>query len=291
MQWAGPSLNTQALTSQMMTGGNKGSGGFVAQQIASRGLRRRATRRVSSPNTYDWIETYVKPLAERKIAGEDPRVIGEELFFRALPWVRSQIRKEIARQPAGADQHETHSRMLVAAWRVSMEFDPTRPVAWPTALRAALRGAWLEAYRNSDFLTRKHRAIHNAYRNAAEQLVQLHNRDLTYEEQMALARTVAPPSQSTDWATVLLNRTPPPPLGGLGQDLIIDTTDNSSSSGEPESVTMQRETTNAINDWLDLLPEDLRQQVNKALDNGRTVSAKCRRDLAPYLEALPGLAS
>lgn len=263
----------------------------MAQRIASRGLRRRATRRVSSPNTYDWIETYVKPLAERKLAGEDPQKVGEELFFRALPWVRSQIKKEVVRQPAGADHHETQSRMLAAAWRVSMEFDPTRPVAWPTALRAALRGAWLEAYRSSDFLTRKHRAIHNAYRSAAEQLVQLHNRDLTYEEQMSLARTVAPPSQSTDWATVLLNRTPAPPLGGLGQDLIVDATDDSWSAGEPETMITRRETTAAINQWLSLLPDDLRAQVVKALDTGRPVSAKCRRDLAPYLEELPSLAS
>jgi DNA-directed RNA polymerase specialized sigma24 family protein len=254
----------------------------LASRMAARGLRRRATRRdPSSPNNREWIENTLKPLAQRKLAGEDPVKIGEELFQLVRSWVWSQIRKEQARCPAGGDPQEIASRMLCAAWRICQKFDPERPASWPTALQASLRGAWLEAYRASDFLTRKHRATHNALRAVIEHQTQLLGRQLTPQECQLLAQSVAPPSSATDWAQVLLERPTAPPLGGLGQDLALDMPcDGSSRELDPEAALEDRETLRDIEEWLATLPPGTRQQVRRCMELGRPLPAKVRQQVA-----------
>jgi len=254
----------------------------LTRHMAARGLRRRATRRdTSSPNNREWIEDVLKPLAQRKLGGEDAITIGNELFLLVRGWVWSQIRREQARCPSGGDPQEIASRMLCAAWRICQEFDPSRPVAWPTALQAALRGAWLEAYRASDFLTRKHRSTHNALRVVIEHHTQVLGRELTAQERQLLAQQVAPRSSTTDWAHVLLERTPAPPLGGLGQDLPLDVPSPwTNRELDPEAALEDREAQRGIEEWIDTLPPGTQRQVRQCMESGRPLPAKVRQQLA-----------
>ncbi len=240
-----------------------------------------------NPNTHDFIEYTIKPLADRMLAGEDREVVTNELFEAVLPWVQSQIRREQSHMPTGADAAEISSQMLTAAWRFATKFDPTCPQSWPTGLKRRLQGAWLEAYRSVDYITRKQRALNNVWRNAVEMEINQRGRELSHEEKMDIARQVAPPSRVTDWATTIVNNTPPPALGGDAVDWEV-AAGQTGEHTDPCIRACDAQLAGQVQGWMTKLPSDLQEKVAEALRLNRPISKATRARLAPYIPELLG---
>ena len=243
----------------------------------------------TNPNTWDFIEYTIKPLARRLLEGEDRQIVGEELFRAVLPWVKYRINCELSHLPSGADPAEIRSRMMDAAYRVSLAFDPSCPQSWPTALKQKLHGAWLDAYRAADFITRKHRALHNIFRANVEAAIHERGRELSQDEQMEIAKKVAPNSSMTDWATVIVNHTPPPPVGGDALEFLGNLSGQSHDLTDPAEIVARADTSEQIEHWMNGLPIKLRNNIMNALRDGRTISDKARRTLEGLEDKLPAL--
>lgn len=242
---------------------------------------------VVSPNTRQFIEDRIKPLAERLKAGESRETVAKDLLEAVYPWVLQQVRRETAgRLSHGADRAEIMSRMLETAYRRALTFDPDCPQSWPTALQLGLKGAWLEAYRAVDFLTRKHRHMHNVYRLALAEQQDSLGRDLTYAEQMELANEVLPDSSHTDWADIVVNHTPPPPSGLDNVDWDTVRMSLQEAPDDPATQVCTSTMSNGIHAWISQLPEHLNKELVEAMEAGRPISAKSRRELKPFIHHL-----
>ena len=252
-----------------------------------------------NPNTWAFIEYEMKPLAKRLEAGEDREAITEELFVKVLPWVLERVRRECSHLPTGADAQEIMSQMLTAAWRSASRYDPACPQSWPSALKQRLHGAWLEAYRTVDFVTRKHRTLHNLWRVAVEQEVNKLGRELTEQEKMEIALRVAPPTPAANWAYTIMYQTPPPALGGdvVGHEQVqfkaategdqASTTDDlAGMTNDPADTVCTSETAAGIDAWMTKLPARLQRAVRQALQENKPIPKAERAALGPWLPEL-----
>lgn len=251
-----------------------------------------------NPNTWAFIEFEMKPLAARLQAGEDREVITQELFVKVLPWVLERIRRECSHLPTGADAHEIMSQMLIAAWRTAGRYDPACPQSWPTALKRRLAGAWLEAYRTMDFVTRKHRTLHNQWRIAVEQEVNQLGRELSDQEKMEVARKIAPQTP-INWAHTIMFRTPPPALGGdvIEHEQVMHravtegdqagvTDDLAELASDPAERVCAVETSAGIYTWMAKLPARLQRCVRLALEENKPIPKADRAALGAWLPEL-----
>jgi len=241
---------------------------------------------VVNPNTHTFIEHVLKPLSNRINAGEKPDIAGQELLEEIYPWVLRQITRSTRQLPAGADPAEIASRMLEAAYRRCLVYDPACPQSWPTSLKKSLRGAWLEAYRAVDILSRRHRHLHNLYRYEVSQQEGQLGRSLSQAERTLIAQQVAPSSRHTDWVDILLNYSPPPPItidsfSGDDSNPILIT-----EAFDPSALACADDLIDSIQQWLDQLPLHLCTALTTAMDTGHSVPPKVRRELSPYIHSL-----
>lgn len=283
---------------------------------------------VVRPNTRHFIEYTMKPLAHRLTDAQDlyqpiieysktpdgmanaesvakgadaeskmaamREAVTADLVAAVMPWVLVQISRECSHMPTGADPAEIRSQMMTAAWRTAARYDPSCPQSWPTLLQHRMRGAWLEAYRSVDFITRKHRALNNQWRFAVEEEVHRLKRELTQDEKIQIAKEIVPFGNScsddrhADWVKAVVHQTPPPPLGGNAIEW-ESIAGSIQSPVDPADTVCDREIAGRFSVWLNKLPPDTRKAVRQALATDRPISDKVRAKIGAYLPELADL--
>ena len=253
--------------------------------------RRRSPAGAMSPRHPEFASTVLRPLAARRRAGADERLLAEELFDAVHPWACSQARAQSAGLPSHADRGEVVSQVMRLSWEACLRIDWTRYESWPALLERKVNHARAEAARAEDWLSRRERVYRRHFQREVARREQEHRRPLSEGEREDVARSVAPHSNRVDWAKALLAARHPSTVGEVpdaADDVDLDEVVEERVVGEIRAMRLRQ--------WLHVLAEhdrrladDLCRWSVTADSTDRILPARLARRVEPYAPLLLGM--
>jgi hypothetical protein len=257
--------------------------------MVSKGSRRTGR---PSPNQPAFVEEVLRPLAARAAAGEDHRLLTDELYEKSVHrWAMARARAFARGVPGHADAGEVTSQVLRTAWEACVRIDWDRIETWPALLERKVSHARIEAARSEDWLSRRERVYRRRYQSACAALEQTKGRELTQLERVEIARTVAPESKRVDWGRELVSGKHPSTVAE-----VPDVEAHADVADTVEDRLWKTERTAALRQWLESLaahePEladEVLEWYAGAAEDGRAVPAQLARRLRPFAGGLVNL--
>ncbi len=238
---------------------------------------RRRMPATQSPRHPDFVAVVLRPLADRRTAGEPGEQLSLELYNRLHTWAVAFAGAQSARLPAHADRHEVLSQVLSLTWDACSRIDWDRYEAWPAFLESKVSRARIEAARSDDWLSRRERVRRRHFQGEIARREQAEQRTLTPGERRAVAREVAPDSTRVHWAKAVLESRHPSTVAD-----VPDVVETSTVEDEVEDHEIGRIRSACLTEWLAIV-KDRNEALAAELAKWLTVNDLGSRDLPARL--------
>ncbi len=210
------------------------------------------------PDPFDtnWVRQSLLARAARVAAGGDACAERNALFDELSDWALAHAERQTRSLPSHADRHEVRSRALVAVWESTQRIDWNRPTAWPSLLKRRLRGAYLDAARSDDPLSRRDRAQLRRLRAVLSEWETAHGRTANLIERRALLDDQR--KDGSRYFERLKRYDRPLDLDSVPREFGVFADDRSN----PETIVTADLQRSSVKQWLDeIVPESLARQL------------------------------